>query len=134
MKRHSIEEGNELPACRVKSSLSTTKRQRDVVLPAASVGNAPVWKQNAQAERIDKPQNSQKSATLRPGSSNPTQVLLVRVSDITHPVTIGALHTIFSRLEKKMSCILILDSNSTISLCCYPTRYHRMPLLLLASR
>ncbi len=102
MKRHSIEEGNELPACRVRSSLSTTKRQRDVVLPAASVGNAPVWKQTVQGERMEKPQNSQKSAALRPGSSNPTRVLLVRVSHITHPVTIGALHTIFSRLEKNV--------------------------------
>ncbi len=102
MKRHSIEEGNELPAGCVRSSLSTTKRQRDVVLPAASVGNAPVWKQTVQAQRIQKSQNNQKSAALRPGSSNPTQVLLVRVSHITHPVTIGALHTIFSRLEKSV--------------------------------
>ncbi len=102
MKRHSIEEGNELPAGCIRSSLSTTKRQRDVVIPAASVDNAPVWKQTVQAQRTQKSQNSQKSAALRPGSSNPTQVLLVRVSHITHPVTIDALHRIFSRLEENV--------------------------------
>ncbi len=105
MKRQSIEEGNELPADCVRSSLSTTKRQRDVVLPAVSVSNAPVLKQKVQPhQRTQKSQNIQKSAALRPGSSNPTQVLLVRVSHIAYPVSIDALHAIFSRLSEKNVC------------------------------
>eukprot|EP00903_Cladosiphon_okamuranus_P019995 g18369.t2 len=52
-----------------------------------------------------------REAILRPGKDAPSNVLLVRISDIVHPVTIVALQQIFSRFGK-VDKIVMFDKGS----------------------